>query len=68
VKKQSLIYRIPFYLIFLGIYPVVFLWLVNFHQVPWYVIQRPLIFSLGLTASVTLISLLILRNLRKAEW
>ena len=66
MKKQSLIYRIPFYLIFLGIYPVVFLWLVNFHQVPWYVIQRPLIFSLGLTASVTLISLLILRNLRKA--
>ncbi|MGE5224238.1 MAG: hypothetical protein ACM3PY_17510, partial [Omnitrophica WOR_2 bacterium] len=45
---------------------MMFLWLVNYVQVPWFVILSPLKFALILTGVVCLISWLIVRNMHKA--
>lgn len=64
-QKQNLLNWIPFYVFFLAIYPTLFLWQANFNQIDWYVILRPLEFSLILTAIATLICIPIFRNARK---
>ncbi len=63
---QKFFRRYPIYLLFLGLYPVFFLWQVNYLQVPAYVILRPLYVSLGVTGLAFLASYALVRDLRKA--
>jgi hypothetical protein len=58
--------KIPFHPILLGLYPVLFLWLNNIDQIPFYAILRALLFSVGLVCIVCLISRLIIRPTLKA--
>ena len=64
-KIQSFFNRIPFYILITGIYPVLFLWMVNFIRVPGYVAPRSLLISLAFTAIVFLLSWLVIRPLRR---
>ena len=65
-KIQFIFNRIPFYILFTGIYPVLFLWMVNFIQVPGYVAPRSLLISLAFTAIVFLLTWLVVRPLQRA--
>jgi hypothetical protein len=65
-KIQSFFTRIPFYILITGIYPVLFLWMVNFIRVPGYVAPRSLLISLAFTAIVFLLTWLVIRPLRRA--
>ncbi len=65
-SKSSWIFRIPFYPLLLGIYPVLYLWAANYYQVEPFVILSPLLISLGLTGLTSLVTWLAFRNLRKA--
>ena len=65
-KIQSLFTRIPFYILFTAIYPVLFLWMVNFVQVPGYVAPRSLLISVAFTVFVYLLAWLFVRPLQRA--
>jgi hypothetical protein len=65
-SKPSLLYRYPFYLLFLSLYPPLFLWWVNYFLTPAYVIVRPLLLSLGVTVLAFLTSYALFRDLRKS--
>ncbi len=65
-KIQFIFNRIPFYILFTGIYPVLFLWMVNFIQAPGYAVPRSLLISLAFTAIVFLLTWLVVRPLRRA--
>jgi len=65
-KIQFIVNYIPFYILFTGIYPVLFLWMVNFIQVPGYVAPRSLLISLAFTAIVFLLTWLVVRPLQRA--
>lgn len=62
----NLLRRFPFYPVLIGIYPVLFLWLVNYSQIRPIFIVRSLLIALGITAVVCLLSLALFRNLSKA--
>jgi hypothetical protein len=64
--RSDILYRIPFYALLQGIYPVLFFWSMNFDQVPAFVVLRPLIQGLIVAAGVYLVAYLVFRNLRKA--
>ena len=55
-----------FHPILLGLYPVLFLWLNNIDQIPFYAILRSLLFSVGLVCIVYFISRLIFHPALKA--
>ncbi len=63
---RQIFQRIPFYPLLLGIYPVLFLWVANFVQVPSYAVQRSLLVSIGITVVVCLGCLAVTRDMRKA--
>jgi hypothetical protein len=65
-KIRFVLANIPYYILITAIYPVMFLWVVNFDQVPGYVAPRSLVISLGFTAIVFLLVWLIVRPLQKA--
>jgi hypothetical protein len=58
--------KIPIHPILLGLYPVLFLWLNNIDQIPFYAILRSLLFSVGLVCIVYFISRLIFHPTLKA--
>ena len=68
MKKSlnSFLQEIPFYPLLLCIYPVLFLWVANYVQVPSYAIQRSLLVSIGAATVICLACLAAARNLRKA--
>lgn len=57
---------LPVHILLIGLYPLFFLWSENFDQIPIFALSRVLVFSLLLAAAVSLVSLLIFRNLHKA--
>jgi hypothetical protein len=65
-KTQSFFSRIPFYILITGIYPVLFLWMVNFIRVPGYVAPRSLLISLAFTVIVFFSTWLVIRPLPRA--
>ncbi len=64
--KRGFLYRFPFYPLLVGIYPLLYFWLANVYQVPAFVVTRPLLLSLAITAAAWVFFLLLFRNLRKA--
>jgi hypothetical protein len=65
-KIQSFFTRIPFYILFTAIYPVLFLWMINFTQAPGYVAPRSLLISVAFTVFVYLLAWLVVRPLQRA--
>ena len=65
-KFSKLLSRIPFYIIFLGAYPVLFLWLNNYEKIHSFVVPHSLLLSFGFSLAVFLITWLIFRPLQKA--
>jgi hypothetical protein len=68
-SKTGFLYTVPFYPLLLGIYTVLYLWLVNIFQVPDVVVIRPLLFSMAISVGVCGVTWLFLRrtrNVRKA--
>jgi hypothetical protein len=65
-KPTNLFSRIPFYIAFLGVYPVLFLWLTNYEKIHGYVVPRSLIISFVFSTAVFLIFWLIFRPVQKA--
>ena len=58
--------NLPYHILFTGLYPVLFLWLFNVHQIPAFAIPTSLWLALALTAIVFILSLVIIRRLIKA--
>ena len=56
----------PFYPILMGIYPVIYLWMVNFNRVNAFVVPRSLLTSLMIASIAFILALIILRRLQKA--
>lgn len=65
-KLNSLLTGIPFYLLLLSFYPVLFLWMTNFTQVRAYVVPRSLYISLGIAIFTFLSTWLIIHPARRA--
>jgi hypothetical protein len=65
-KLSKILSRIPFYILFLGVYPVLFLWLNNYGKIHSYVVPHSLLLAFGFTLTVFLITWLIARPLQKA--
>jgi hypothetical protein len=65
-SKPGILYRIPFYPLLLGVYPVLYLWLANVFQVPAALVLRPLLISSALSGMVWGITWLAVRRMRKA--
>jgi hypothetical protein len=65
-KPTSLFSRIPFYIILLGVYPVLFLWLNNYEKIHGYVVPRSLLISFGFSIITFLLTWLIIRPVQKA--
>ncbi len=63
---KNFLQEIPFYPLLLSVYPVLFLWVANFVQVPSDAIQRSLLISIGAATVVCLACLAVTRNLREA--
>jgi hypothetical protein len=66
LRFRNLITRIPFYILLLGFYPVLFLWMANYGRIHSYVVPRSLMISLGFSIIVFLGSWLIIRPLPRA--
>ncbi|HEY9075224.1 MAG TPA: hypothetical protein VIO61_01685 [Anaerolineaceae bacterium] len=58
--------RFPFYPILLGIYPVIFLWVTNYTDIPVEAVVRTLVYSLVIALLAYLLALVVFRNLSKA--
>jgi hypothetical protein len=67
ITTQRILYRVPFYPLLLGLYPVLYLWAVNYFQMSVSVIIRPLVLSMCLTWIAWLLCEIIFRDLRKAS-
>jgi hypothetical protein len=65
-SNTGFLYRVPLYPVLLGIYPVLFLWMANYIQIPAFAVPSTFLFCVGITLVVCLLSLLIFRNLPKA--
>jgi hypothetical protein len=65
-KHSSLFTRIPFYILLLGMYPVLFLWMSNYGKIHSYVVPRSLLLSLSFAGLVFLITWLFVRSLPRA--
>jgi hypothetical protein len=63
---SNLLKRAPFYILFLGVYPVLFLWLANYGKIHSYVVPRSLLISLGFSLLVFLLGSLFFRPLPRA--
>lgn len=66
VKFSRLFSRIPLYVLLLGLYPVLFLWMANVNKVHSYVVPRSLFLSAGFTLVIFLLTWLIIRPLPRA--
>ncbi len=66
IKNRKIFGRVPFYVLFIGVYPVLFLWLANFGKVHSYVVPRSLLISAGFTVFVFLITWLFVRPASRA--
>ncbi len=64
--KENFLYRIPFYPFLIGLYPVLFLWQINYNQVQAFVIPPALLLAVEICAPVFLLSWLVLRKPLKA--
>ncbi len=58
--------RIPFYVFFIGLYPVLFLWMANFNKIHNYVVPRSLLISTGFALAVFILTWLIIHPLPRA--
>lgn len=56
----------PIHPFIFALYPVIFLWVDNIDQTPFFAIQSSLIFSLGLALSVYILTGIIYRNMKNA--
>lgn len=65
-KLSNLFTGLPLYILLLGMYPVLFLWMTNFTQIRSYVVPRSLYISLGITIQVFLFTWLLIRPIRRA--
>ncbi len=65
-KPANLFTRIPFYILLLGMYPVLFLWMSNFGKIHSYVVPRSLLLSVSFALVVFLITWLLIRSLPRA--
>jgi hypothetical protein len=65
-KSDSLLNRIPFYILLLGVYPVLYLWMANFTKIHSYVVTRSILISLSLAIIVFLVTWLFVRPLPRA--
>ncbi|MCE1252492.1 MAG: hypothetical protein LWX83_02960 [Anaerolineae bacterium] len=65
MKKINLAH-LPYHVLFIGLYPVLFLWLHNVNQIPAFAVPTSLYLALGVMAAVFVLSLVIYRNLLKA--
>lgn len=65
-KRDSLLNRIPFYILLLGVYPVLFLWMANFTKIHSYVVPRSLLISLGFALVVFFLTWLIVHPMPRA--
>ena len=63
---EKLLRKIPFYLLFFGLYPALALWLANITQIPPYAVVRALFICLAVTVSVFLLCWLLIRSTVKA--
>lgn len=66
IKNKKIYGRIPFYILFIGAYPVLFLWLANFGKVHSYVVPRSLLISIGFTLLIFLLTWLFVRPISRA--
>ena len=66
-KAFSLLNPFPLFLFLAGLYPVLFLWSVNFYQVKSYVLYRSLTISLGFTLVIFLLSVLFFKSIIKGS-
>ena len=64
--KENFLYRIPLYPFLIGLYPVLFLWQVNYFQLQMFVIPPTLFVAVEICTPVFLILWLILRKPLKA--
>jgi hypothetical protein len=64
--KENFLYRIPFYPFLIGLYPVLFLWQINYNQVQAFVIPPALLLAVEICAPVFLLAWLVLRKPLKA--
>jgi hypothetical protein len=60
--KENFLYRIPFYPFLIGLYPVLFLWQINYSQVQAFVIPPALLLAVEICVPVYLVCWLILRH------
>lgn len=65
-RLSNLLKHVPFYVLLLGAYPVLFLWLANYGKIHSYVVPRSLLVSLGFSLIVFLVTVLFFRPLRRA--
>lgn len=65
-KIRALFTRFPIYIFLCGLYPVMFLWMVNVTKVRPYVVPRSLMISMAFSLSVFLLVWMAVRPLRKA--
>lgn len=65
-RFENVLKRFPLYVLLLGVYPVLFLWLANFGKVHSYVVPRSLLISFGFTAVVFLLIWIFIHPIRKA--
>jgi len=61
-KKENFLYRIPFYPFLIGLYPVLFLWQVNYFQLQAFVIPPALLLAVEICVPVFLVCWLMLRR------
>ena len=60
--KENILYRIPFYPFLIGLYPVLFLWQVNYSQVQAFVIPPALLLAVEICVPVFLLAWLLMRH------
>lgn len=65
-RFTQIITRIPFFILLLGVYPVLFLWMANVNKIHSYVVPRSLLLSTGFSLVIFLLTWLIIRPLPRA--
>ena len=65
---KTTVKKFPLHPIIFALYPVLFLWVDNIDQIPFYAILRSLALSLGLAISVYALATLAYRNLKSAAF
>jgi hypothetical protein len=60
--KENILYRIPFYPFLIGLYPVLFLWQINYSQVQAFVIPPVLLLAVEICVPVFLLAWLLMRH------